>query len=601
MLYLSKSAPITAELSKCHPEYISLFDIHWYYASFEGELTMTRRILTFFLVLALGLMGSTAFADDPKPEEAMAMVTAADQLYSAGKLQDAVEKYQLALKVNANLESAQLGLARSLLATQKIDEALTAVMAGVAAHPDSAKMMIVLGDIHFRRAEMEDAEKAYQAALQIDPKAVKAYLGLARIYDAYSFDAHSYAALKRAHDLDPKNPDVQLMWLGTVPRKERLAGLREYLAAPHAENLGERSGVAQYVRYLEKTADQPPHACRLVGSSVAGELKMENVHGESSRLNLHDDISGASAGFQNTASPIIGPGLNLKLNGKEHLLLLDTGADGILITRKMADGANLKRISDLSYSGIGEKGEQPGYLALADTITIGGMEFHDCVVQVADRRVVKEAPTIEGLIGADVFSSFLVDINFPQKMLRLSKLPNRPGDIDEPVSLNSAGIELGSVETDTFPAPKDRYIAPDMANWTRFLRFGHFVMVPTKVNGSKPMLFAVDSGSFGNVLSIRAAKSAAKVQIDANAVVAGASGRVTEVYRAEKVELEFGRFHQPGLNTTTFDFTGMSRSLGTEVSGLLGFAELLYQLDVKVDYRDGLVDFVYIDRKGVAH
>jgi hypothetical protein len=35
-----------------------------------------------------------------------------------------------------------------------------------------------------------------------------------------------------------------------------------------------------------------------------------------------------------------------------------------------------------------------------------------------------------------------------------------------------------------------------------------------------------------------------------------------------------------------------SRQLGTEVSGFLGF-DMLRMLEVKLDYRDGLVDFGY--------
>jgi len=44
----------------------------------------------------------------------------------------------------------------------------------------------------------------------------------------------------------------------------------------------------------------------------------------------------------------------------------------------------------------------------------------------------------------------------------------------------------------------------------------------------------------------------------------------------------------------------MSASVGTEISGILGF-DLLSILDIKIDYRDGLVDFIYRDRHGVDH
>jgi hypothetical protein len=42
----------------------------------------------------------------------------------------------------------------------------------------------------------------------------------------------------------------------------------------------------------------------------------------------------------------------------------------------------------------------------------------------------------------------------------------------------------------------------------------------------------------------------------------------------------------------TLDLSLFSRSLGTEVSGFLGF-DTLRLLEIKLDYRDGLVDFEY--------
>ena len=41
-----------------------------------------------------------------------------------------------------------------------------------------------------------------------------------------------------------------------------------------------------------------------------------------------------------------------------------------------------------------------------------------------------------------------------------------------------------------------------------------------------------------------------------------------------------------------FDLSSISNHAGTEVSGTLGFA-MLHLLEIKIDYRDGLVDFTY--------
>jgi hypothetical protein len=46
---------------------------------------------------------------------------------------------------------------------------------------------------------------------------------------------------------------------------------------------------------------------------------------------------------------------------------------------------------------------------------------------------------------------------------------------------------------------------------------------------------------------------------------------------------------------TTFDLSHLSDNTGTEISGILGFATL-HMLEIRIDYRDGIVDFTYKPR-----
>jgi hypothetical protein len=64
------------------------------------------------------------------------------------------------------------------------------------------------------------------------------------------------------------------------------------------------------------------------------------------------------------------------------------------------------------------------------------------------------------------------------------------------------------------------------------------------------------------------------------------------VYRADKAVLQFGHLKQENQDLVAFDLTRISDHVGAEISGTLGFA-MLRMLDVKIDYRDGLVDFDY--------
>lgn len=540
-------------------------------------------IVLLTLCLPVGGLGQTA-----KPPDNPDLI-AADQLYEAGKFAEAAEKYQALLKVDAKLVAAEAGLIEALLRQQKIDEASAEAVTGLAAQPNSAALLAAMGDVQFRLAEMTEAETSYHKALQIDSREVGAYVGLVRLYRAYSLYRHAYDALKVAYEIAPNDPEVQRLWFARLSRRERVAAIEAYLAGPHPDDPEQTEYLQHYLEFLKATVDKPVHTCRLVSKVQQTDAKLQRM--------LRDPRH------------IVGYGLEVKLNDRNSHLLLDTGASGILVGRKGAEKAGLTRISDIRFRGIGDKGLQGGYLAVADHIRIGELEFADCVVAVSDRA---SATDEDGLIGANVFGSYLIDIDFPAEKLRLSPLPKRPDETVAPTALNSEGEShsnpdesasdqkaestLGASKTapvaPTPSLPKDRYIAPEMKSWTPVFHFGHALLIRTEVNDSKPMLFLIDTGSGANLLSTRAGREVTKLRSDPHTHVKGLSGTVADVYSADKATLQFSHFSQKNLDIVSFDLSKISKNTGTEVSGILGF-QLLRMLQVKIDYRDGLVDFAY--------
>ena len=172
------------------------------------------------------------------------------------------------------------------------------------------------------------------------------------------------------------------------------------------------------------------HACKLVNNVAKTETQMQLI--------LRDP------------QHVSGYGLLVKINDRNQRLLLDTGASGILINRKAAEKAGLKRVSTVQFTGIGDRGHQGAYLAVADQIRIGELEFRDCVVTVSEKSMGLDE---DGLIGGDVFSSYVVDIDIPADKLRLDPLPRRPEDSTRPASLAS--------ESDSDYDPEE---PPDTAN-----------------------------------------------------------------------------------------------------------------------------------------
>jgi hypothetical protein len=222
------------------------------------------------------------------------------------------------------------------------------------------------------------------------------------------------------------------------------------------------------------------------------------------------------------------------------------------------------------------------------------------VVKVTDAAT--PVPGLDGLIGADVFSSYLIDLDIPGSKLRLSPLPKRPNENAQPAALQSVaqdqgedsdtqadeGMRAAGVPTDV---PMDAYVAPSMANWTKVYRFRSLLLIPTYVERVGPWLFMIDTGSFSNILATRTAQQVTQLRAS-GMQVSGLSGSVAKVYTADKATLQFGRFIQENEDMVTFDLAAPSRQTGTEVGGILGF-RMLRILQIKIDYRDGLVDFLF--------
>ena len=77
----------------------------------------------------------------------------------------------------------------------------------------------------------------------------------------------------------------------------------------------------------------------------------------------------------------------------------------------------------------------------------------------------------DGLIGADVFSDYLITIDFLWQKLKLQELPRRPGDPEGEATLVSR--DTADDEGASRHAPQDRYVSPDMQAYTKVFRFGH--------------------------------------------------------------------------------------------------------------------------------
>jgi tetratricopeptide (TPR) repeat protein len=485
----------------------------------------------------------------------------AAELYRTGKFDSAAQEYNAILEREPNTALAYVGLVRVYLKQKKIAEAYSAATRAMELAPKLDAAHVAIGEAYFRQGKIKEAENEFATLVKAGTTDARAYLGLSRVYRAFSLYKHAKLAIDRAHVIDPADPDIQRAWLGTLSLEERIKALKAYLASKTNDDAEQRQELEKRLSSLRDEAQQGAHPCRLTTKVTEMQTKLEQL--------LYDPTH------------IRGFALSVKLNAVSSKLLLDTGAGGILINRRIAEKVGVKRVVQTDLKGVGDKGPASGYVGYVDSIKIGDIEFQDCYVGVIDKDSVIGD---DGLIGADVFSDFLIHLDFPNSKFKLSQLPARP---DEPAAV--AALQSQPSGAAGF---HDRYIAPEMTSFVPVLRFGHQLLIPTKVNDIGPKLFLIDTGAFNNTISPSAAREVTKVSSDSDTTVKGLSGSVKDVFRADQLTLQFGHFRQKNVDIVAFDTTRISDSIGTEVSGMLGFA-MLRMLEIKIDYRDGLVDFVY--------
>jgi predicted aspartyl protease len=456
-------------------------------------------------------------------------------------------------------------LIRAQLRQSKIDDAEKDAAAWVAAarttQPKDAWPLVALAEVQWREGKTDDAIHTISDAHRTDLCNPEVYALFATIYRMGGLYASASRELTVAHQLDPIDDDVEAEWIRLQPRSTQLTELTKYLARSTFLSEDERKSINQWKDHL---AGPPGSACRLVTPVAKASIPFRAIQ----------DGPTAETHW----------GLDVSFNGKVRSLEIDTGASGLLLTKSAARALHLTPEHQFKSGGIGDEGDVDAFIAKVDSIKIGGLEFQNCDVQVL-AKTPDAMGGIDGLIGGDVFSSFIFTLDFPGRTLKLDPLPARPGD--------TAAASLATGVSASDDEPRDAYLDPSMKDWDRVWRSGHYLLMPVRLQPKgDSKLFLLDTGSFTDMISPVAAREVAKVSKGSWLEVAGISGQVKKTWTTGPMTLYFSHLGAPSSGLLAIDTSRLGKDAGVEVSGLIG-APTLHQLTMSIDYRDNLVHFTY--------
>lgn len=464
--------------------------------------------------------------------------------------------------------SASYSLVRALLGHDKLAEGFALADATQKAHPQDALAILSLGEARYRRGEVDLAAPLIIQAEKSDPCLARAHLALGRYLDATGLFATAEKQFAEAYRLSPTDIQIRNTYAGSNPLHLRPdAQIAQYKTWADEPGLAE-DDKKKLTRQIHTIEIAKHGRCRLVQQPAHLVIP----------LTKKDDVRERAA-F-----------LEVKLNGHKNVIQLDTGVTGLLLPRRMAEAAGLKKELETAVGGIGDKGQQKAYLAVVEDLRIGTLQFKQCPVEVV------ESDFPFALIGADVFSKFLVTIDIPSNTMALDPLPERPG------TAAAAALEANpATAEDAANEPidehlEDRYVSPQQQDWQQVLRIGHTLLAPTQLNNGPVKLMMLETGAGINLLFTPSAKEVSKLSVSEREI-RGLSGEVKHPQKALNLHMRFLDLQITVDEITVVDSPGISRNLGLEVAGLIGFT-VLRELKIEIDYRDNLVKITYDPSKG---
>jgi aspartyl protease len=235
-------------------------------------------------------------------------------------------------------------------------------------------------------------------------------------------------------------------------------------------------------------------------------------------------------------------------SGPPLRLLLDSGAEHLVLSREAARKSRLKSGAELDLVGAGAS-TRAARMATA-SVEVDTLALHDCPIVIVDGRL---AEGIDGVIPLSLFADFLIRLDVPRKVLELAPYPSERQDSD--------------------PA------------FVRATKQRHLLFLQSRVHKAQDGFMLLDTGSAYNMIDNVAAGALPRTQsLSVTAAGGSTDARVLPgrlAVQSAGRELVFDR-------AVAMDLAEISRRNGIEVSGIIGYPALADAV-VTVNYRESLV------------
>jgi hypothetical protein len=397
----------------------------------------------------------------------------------------------------------------------------------LASQPKTAETTALQGELAFRKGNFAAAETAYRDAVKTDPRNARAHFGLGKLAMAKVKPKSALQEINRAIELDAKEPMYRLY-------ASEAAGMDKKYDE-------QRKQLEEYVKLNPKDEDRLTEA-------KAG-LEMLKAFGKEEISVVHAPDKPAPIHFRKILNLIFA---ELMIDGKgPYNFAIDTGATQTVLSEKLATQLGLQTITSTVVFGIGGAGKVDTKIYKVKEFSIGDVKVSNVPVGTFNDPLISQLA--DGILGSSIFSDFIITVNYPTSQLELTR--KRPP---------------ATAGTETVPV------------WY----FSNLLLIPMDVNG-KHGNFIVDTGAVTTVLSH---SMAAQLGVNENTPgakvdlgIAGVGGFEGVVLKVPDVTFKTSKNSEAFPQVVSIDLKQISKMIGTEVSGVVGF-DFLSDYKVTLDY-----------------
>ncbi len=471
------------------------------------------------------------------PKLASQEPTPADAAFARGNLAEAEALYQRALASNPHDLDALASLVRTQLQLDQVGVAASEVRSALSESPKSAPLLTALAEVQLREGQPWIALESLRAAELLDPCYARIFLVRSRIDRLNSMYGSERRELAHAYAINPNDAETKRAWNRTVTPANDIASTEEYLATTKDVDPELRKSAEATVQRMLPSLSESSQTCQ-------GPPQ-------------HDSVVLPLQPSMQDGRHVDGYKLEVGLPNGKLLLGVDTAASGVYLSRAVAQANGFKS----------RPGDPPGTVH-ADSLQIGPLTLRDCLVGVSETPFPGKGA---GMIGTDLFGSYLVTLNLPEAKLELSPLPPAKGVL-----------------------PEDRLASEQLRGWTPVYHRQQFLLLPVTLNGKERRLFALDSGIRMSTMAPSLAHLVSSTQRGFTNPMTTTSGSTYQVYR-DGFDFEFANLLlRSRTGVLQLDPTAIDQRTGMEIGGTLGF-DILHTAVLRLDYRDGLVKVEFPD------